>query len=198
MSSEQGKAQRIRGYMISKLRQLDENTPWSKATLAKLRRTAGKTLGESPEAWEAILSGMPDEFSGFNGRVSYAEQALHTALTFYALHKQGSDTSMHEEEGLSFGGGIVKLHNANDKNRPGIQRRFDAVITAKDMDELSHHARGLIQLMRASDIPVKLDYVRLAVELFRYQFPDLRDEVRLRWGEDFYKNKKTEDAKNDK
>jgi len=187
---EQNKSGQVYGYITGRIRQLDENTPWAKAMLAKLRRAAGKTPGESPEVWEVTLGGMPDELSGGNHDVSYAEQAVYTALTLYALHRQGGNASMHEGKGLSLGGGAARLRN--EKTESGIQRRFDAVITAKDLTELSYHARGLIQLMRASNTsntPVRLDYAQLAVDLFRYQFPEQRSTIHLKWGRDFYKNK---------
>ena len=45
---------------------------------------------------------------------------------------------------------------------------------------------GLIQLLRSEDIP--LDYVELAGDLYEFQTPDGAARVRLRWGQDFYRN----------
>ena len=53
----------------------------------------------------------------------------------------------------------------------------------------AHHLRGLIQLLRAEEIP--LDYVHLAENLYDFQNPDSRPGVRLEWGQDFYEKPRT-------
>ena len=52
------------------------------------------------------------------------------------------------------------------------------------MPEVSHHLRGMIQLLRREGIP--LDYPQLAEDLYQYQFVDGAPNVRLRWGRDLY------------
>lgn len=191
--------QLIFGFVSGKIQQLDEDTPWAKAMLAKLRRSAGKGLDESPEVWEAALSGLPEELYSRGVTESYAERAIHTALTLFALHRQGSERSVHDSENKrSFGDAAARL--VSDENEAGVRRRFDAVITAADISELSHHARGLIQQMRASDVPIKLNYAKLATDLFFYQISDQRDSVRLKWGRDFHRliGKTRGDRDNDK
>ena len=63
-------------------------------------------------------------------------------------------------------------------------RRFNALATADSMPEVSHHLRGMIQLLRREGIP--LDYPQLAEDLYQYQFVDGAPNVRLRWGRDLY------------
>ena len=83
---------------------------------------------------------------------------------------------------FSAAGTLVK----QDKERePAIKRRFDTVLTANEFTEFAYHARGLIQLLRGGDIT--LDYPRLAEDLYRYQFDENRNRIRLRWGEDYYR-----------
>ena len=89
---------------------------------------------------------------------------------------------MYEQRWIS-GTALRKLvRDDDDENR--IKRRFDKVATADSMEEISHHLRGLIQLMKAEDIP--LDYPGLAEDLFRFQNPELRDTIRLKWGREYY------------
>jgi CRISPR system Cascade subunit CasB len=73
----------------------------------------------------------------------------------------------------------------SDEDEQRIKRRFDAAVTAQSLAEFSYHLRGLVQLLKAADIP--LDYPQLTAELFWLQFPDVRDSVRLNWGRDFYR-----------
>ena len=54
------------------------------------------------------------------------------------------------------------------------------------MPEVSHYLRGMVQLFRGSEPKLKLDYPRLAVELYRFQLPDQAANVRLQWGRDLY------------
>lgn len=63
-------------------------------------------------------------------------------------------------------------------------RRFNQMATSSDMDELTHHLRGMISLLRSHDIP--LDYAALARDLFLYQTIEFQPKVRLKWGRDYY------------
>jgi len=184
-------------YIIQRLTQakvgrlLEENS-WSRAMLAKLRRGIGKQPGELPELFEVFLEGMPEEMYGKDGKPSYAEWAIYTALTLFALHQQGKDRPMsvasNPEDnviGNSLGAAVGHLVRRDKEREPAIRKRFDAVATANEFAELAHHARGLVQLLRAEDIP--LDYPRFAEELYWYQFDEVRNRIRLRWGEDYYR-----------
>jgi len=181
----------VYGFVRSKVALLDRESPWSRAMLAKLRRGIGKSPGEIPEIWEITIGGSPEEWQRSDGMPSYAEIAVHTALTLYALHRQGKSGTMSmsgkdemgKSLGNSFGRAVAKLIEGN--NDQAIKRRFDAVATATDFSELAQHARGLVQLLKAKDIT--LDYPRFAQDLYAYQFSSGADAVRLHWGEDFYR-----------
>ena len=56
---------------------------------------------------------------------------------------------------------------------------------AEQWDELLHHARGLVQLLRVER--QGFDYGIFADDLVRIQIPERRDDVRLRWGRAFYR-----------
>ena len=193
-------ADTIKGEVGRRIRRLDGDTPWSRAMLARLRRGIGKEPGDAPDILEITAGGLPPELSRDDGP-SYAERAIHTALTLYALHRQGKDESMHARaagekdenkkkdgiDGDSFGRAAGRLIKPDKSNEGAVKRRFDAVVTARDLVELSHHARGLVQLIRAAEIPITFDYARFARDLYEYCYPDARNRVRLRWGRDFYR-----------
>ena len=107
------------------------------------------------------------------------------ALTLYALHQQGAQRPMHTD-GQRLGMAIRRLAGNDADRLKAVQRRFNAFATARSMPECLHHLRGLIQLLRSEDIP--LDYVELAGDLYEFQTPDGAARVRLRWGQDFYRN----------
>ena len=150
-----------------------------KASLANLRRGIGTTPGDIPELWELFLQDLPEEM-----------------LTLFALHQQGKDLqkeSMYRQENGLGKAVACLIHGEDDKTR--IQRRFNVLATSADIQELAHHLRGMIQLLRSEGIP--LDYPELAKDLYLYQNEDYRSQVRLRWGQDFYRRKTTETGKED-
>jgi CRISPR system Cascade subunit CasB len=172
----------IRAIVKRKVEQLSNASPSNKAILAKLRRGVGKQAGSVPEIWEFTLGGLPDELVGKGTEPSYGEVALHTALTLYALHTQGS------KQANIFGGGSIglaaaKLKALKPNNADGIKRRFDVLATAKTFSAINQHARGLIQLLKQENIA--FDYARFASDLFELQFDQTRKQVMLRWGRDF-------------
>ncbi len=192
-----GKKQGSQAYQIKRLAQqkverLLVEGPWSRAMLAKLRRGIGKQPGELPELFEILFMDMSEELYSKGDEPSYAEWAIYTSLTLFALHQQGKDRPMSisgkiegKNTGNSLGAAVGTLVKQDKEREPAIKRRFDAVLTANEFTEFAHHARGLIQLLRGGDIT--LDYPRLAEDLYRYQFDENRNRIRLRWGEDYYR-----------
>lgn len=151
------------------------------AALARLRRAAGKPAGsvldivEHTHA-EEFVRGWDDDAP------SYAENAAHVAMTLYALHQQSQRVAMHVP-GRPFGSAVRGL--APDARPDGpVARRFAALGTADSFAELSHHLRGLVQLMRSAG--VRLDYGLLARDLWLWQLPDRAHRVRSRWGRDYH------------
>jgi CRISPR system Cascade subunit CasB len=189
----QGKyAYQIKKLTQTKVERLLTESPWSRAMLAKLRRGIGKQPGELPDLFEILLGDMPEELYGRGDDPSYSEWAIYTALTLFALHQQGKDHPMsvggkteNKNTGNSLGAAVGYLVKQDRDREPAIKRRFDSVATANEFTEFAHHARGLIQLLRAGDIA--LDYPRFAEDLFWYQFDEMRNRVRLHWGEDYYR-----------
>jgi CRISPR system Cascade subunit CasB len=177
----------ISGFIRCKIAFLDEETSRSRALLAKLRRGVGKQPGALPELWDVTLADMPEGWAGRNGEPSREENAVHTALTLYALHRQGKNRSMNTDEKYnSFASATARLIKKDENRFDAIKRRFNAVATAVEFTELAYHARGIVQLLQAEDIP--MNYPDFAKDLFFFQFPDQADRIRLRWGEDFYRN----------
>lgn len=162
----------------------ERETGNGKAALANLRRGIGKTPGELSELWGFIFRDMPEELLSKYGTPSPAEWAIYIALTMFALHQQGTAESVHTEKnslGRAYGK-LRKEQTAEEEER--LLRRFNQVVTASDLPELSHYLRGIIQLLRADGI--ELDYAQLASDLYLYQSPQTRMRVQLKWGQDFY------------
>ena len=185
----ESRTQAIRGYVDGKIQwlwSLPENQ--RRAELAKLRRGIGHEPGELPDLWGSLLQGMPASFYGTNGP-SHEEWAVYLALTLYALHQQSNDTVCVSQLGCTLGRAVRS-----------ILRRFNALATAEEITEISHHLRGMIQLLRAAKPDsIPLDYPRLAVDLYGLQcdapqLAQLPANIRLRWGQDLYRYEKNESS----
>ena len=171
----------IYGFVKGKIEILDQDGPYSRAMLAKLRRAIGKSPGAVPDIWEITLPDMRDEWRSWKGNPSHAEWAIHTAMTLYALHRQGKNRTM-SADNISFGTAAARLASPDKGNLEAVRRRFNAVATSVEFKELAHHARGIVQLLKAADLT--MDYPKFAEDLLFFQKD--ADRVRLRWGEDFY------------
>jgi CRISPR system Cascade subunit CasB len=159
------------------------NEGQQKALLANLRRGIGHSPGELPELWGALFDRVPDEFLE-NQR---SEWALYTALTLFALHQQGRDPKtepMHREK-IGLGQAIAGLVDSQRENEERITRRFNQIATSADLVEMSQHLRGTVQLLRGEGIA--MDYARLAGDLYLYQNLNFQTDVRLHWGQDYYR-----------
>ena len=157
-----------------------------KAILANLRKGIGHPPGDLPVLWGEIFGDLPVEMFGRDGKPTAEEWAIYIALTTFALHQQGHDHKsqpMHSSENR-IGISISKLIQTED-DRPRITRRFNAMATASNINELSHHLRGIVQLLREKNIP--MNYSLLARDLYLYQRPSTVHQVRLTWGQDFYR-----------
>ena len=182
-------------FVWRRIQSITKSTNYSatRATLARLRRGIGRAPGSLPEIWEATLAGLPEELLSKNSSPTMGEWAVHTALTLFALHQQGKDlqTKPMSCDNAPLGLAIRRLVKSDD-DESRIKRRFDAAATSDNLEEFSHHLRGLVQLLKAEDIP--LDYPALTRDLYWFQIPETRDSVRLCWGQDFYRYSNTEET----
>ena len=184
------KTNEVKACVTRQLRRLQVlPEPQRRAELAELRRGVGRQPGDLPAVWGALLADMPEQLQGSNGP-SKAEWAVYTALTLFALHQQGEAGVSMNQPGRTLGGAVRQLAEktaaGQDWTESSVLRRFNALATADSMPEVSHYLRGMVQLFRGNEPKLKLDYPRLAVELYRFQLPDQAANVRLQWGRDLY------------
>lgn len=156
---------------------------WAVAALAKLRRGVGREPGE---IIELLTWTSPDIFveNYRSDVISEEERAAHIAITLFAMHQQSHrDQSMHGPK-TTFGDAARRLRiTLGERGEAGVLRRFNAVGTAVDHQELVRHARGLIQQFRAEGI--RLDYGIFADDLRKLADPGQAAAVRNRWGRHF-------------
>ncbi|GAA5119020.1 type I-E CRISPR-associated protein Cse2/CasB [Pseudonocardia adelaidensis] len=157
--------------------------PGAVAALARMRRAVGKEPGEIMDVLEytftpALLNGHPAD----DPNPSPAERAAHVAITLFALHQQSRGERMHHR-GRGLGTALRRLHTGSSAIPDPIVRRFRMLGTADSFGELTHHLRGVVQLLRTASAP--LDYGLLAQQLHTWQ--DDPSRVRMTWGRQFYR-----------
>jgi CRISPR system Cascade subunit CasB len=182
------------GSIYRKIKDLTKHN--DRASLAKLRRGLGKKPGHVPEVNDFILGVLSTAPPSNRYEATRTEWAAHITMTLFALHQQGKHTSMNNVK-MPLGSAVRKLiFEKGESSEKSIKRRFDAVITSGSPEEVAHHLRGIIQLLRSEGMPIS--YPRLAEDLYWFQFPEYRDGVRLAWGREYYyyKNEK-DDEKNE-
>lgn len=184
------------------LRKLDNTreNPSNKAIFANIRNSINKDSSVNMDALAFVFQNIPEEFLGFNKNLNDYEKAILTAVQMYALHQQAKIESVLKldyEEGekrQNLGDALSSLRSDDSK---AIDRRFNAMITSSNFEELSHHLRQMIKLLKAKS-DAKVDYASLADDLYWF-LKNQREGLKIKWSRSYYKlNKKERDDKNAK
>lgn len=180
----------VDGQTASLQKRAVRNESTAVAALARLRRGVDRRPGE-------LVDLLPythhDEFTPArdDDEPTYREIAVHTALTLFALHQQSQPRAMHVPgRGL---GAAMRATAPGAELPEALLRRFRVLGTSEGLNELTHHLRGVIQLLRQAAAPV--DYGRLADQLVTWQFVDGPASVRLQWGREFYRTPSSADGR---
>ncbi|MEV0633808.1 type I-E CRISPR-associated protein Cse2/CasB [Streptomyces sp. NPDC050619] len=184
----------VTGTLITRL-QTDylNDRPQAVAALARLRRGAGKEFAQVPDLWGLIDTGPLHRTAEDGGRplndqeLTRAENAVHVAITLWALHQQSRPKGMHQpnhrEKPRGLGTAVRRLMPPGDITEPVLKRLIRAG-NAPDLTTLSQRLRDIVLLLRGEDID--LDYALLAEQLCHWQEPGGRDAVRRAWGRSFH------------
>ncbi|MFD4953750.1 type I-E CRISPR-associated protein Cse2/CasB [Streptomyces sp. NPDC058451] len=162
------------------------------AALARLRRGAGREAGQLPDLWALIDTGplheTPDGARPLSEReLVRAEDALHVALTLYALHQQSRRSGMYQadrpERRRGLGAAVRRMMKPGEIDEP-VHKRLVRAGTAPDLAVLAQRLRDIVVLLRREDI--QLDHALLAGQLYTWQWPGGADTVRREWGRSFH------------
>ncbi|MFF9690482.1 type I-E CRISPR-associated protein Cse2/CasB [Streptomyces sp. NPDC014623] len=173
-----------RGYLADQSREV--------AALARLRRGAGREAGQLPDLW-SLIDTSPLHVTPGDARPLHesdlvrAEDALHVALTLWALHQQSRPTGMHQpdrpDSRRGLGTAVRRMMKPGEIDEP-LRKRLVRAGTASDLTSLAQRLRDIVVLLRRADIP--LDYALLAGQLYTWQLPGGADIVRREWGRSFH------------
>lgn len=147
--------------------------------LAALRRGIGRGPMEAPEMWRFYCR-IDDR-----GTVSPALRAEHAALGLFGVHQQSQLRLMHWQ-GVPLGQALRVLRDSGRYSEAALDRRVTQAATANDLEEMVHHLRGLVTMLKSVPTPQGLDYSRLVNDLIAWQHPDRVGRVRRDWGRHYF------------
>jgi len=194
--------QQIKNLVSGKIRDINYALDYGdgKNILANLRKGVGKEPGNIPEIFGTILEAMPEDFYSKNGIPTKEEWACYTALTLFSWHQQGFDLKkqpMHIDDGNGFGIALRRLaesyDDVNAKNR--VLKKLHVIISSTEITGFIYQLRNAITLLRGEGIT--LDYGLLAADIYDWQYPDMKNSIGLKWGQDFFRNSFKEENKNE-
>lgn len=150
------------------IRELEKLTPrvgpdgkekGDRAALAALRRGLGKEPGDAPEVFPVLLPLLPEgELSHWDERIAYLVASL---FALYPEAPPWPETARQRWQ-RNLGASLRQL--AIQTESAGPERRVVALLNS-DIDDLPHHLRGVISLLKTATPPVPVDWVRLTWDL---------------------------------
>lgn len=187
------------------IEQLYNNGDMDKAALAALRSTASLDGSRAQKVWPIFLANMKEEWLSKNGKQTYAEKAIFAAVRMYAVHQQANDVCVYakkskdanEDSGVEFFEALNRLKNSDLET--ALNRRVEALLGSTNIQAVIDQLTHLMQIVKGKKTGVKIDYARLASDLYRFQFGyQEANQVRLHWGEQYYRLNKQDQKNEDK
>lgn len=172
--------------------QLYNNGNPNNAVLASLRTSQSVDDHNATDVWPVMFSNLESSDLSKNGLPTYAEIAVYTALRCFAIYQQGHGQTCMYASSLSDGGGQT-LFKALAKLRQGgnlsdsLDKRIQNVLATNNLQMTINIVVQLISILKQQDSVMKIDFARLAQDLFYFQIsPDSARRVHLMWGQEYF------------
>ena len=177
---------KVSGGILKELYAMQESS-MGKAILARLRNSIGRNYVDMVDIMPYVFGKLPDEFLGSSKRMTDEEICILTSLQLYAIYQQGEESCVYfNEEGYSNIGTSLRVLRSGD-DTTAVDRRFNAMITSTEFDELIVHLRHLIRLLKSKQKGIKVDYGRLAEDLYWIRKNKNKENIILNWAREYYK-----------
>lgn len=185
------------------IRQLYNNGDTDKASLSALRSAATIDGYRAQKVWPVFLSNLDEQWLSKNGKATREESAIFAAVRMYALHQQASDACVFsrrnysdkkdekkkdvEKNGRELFEALNWLKQGTDSHE-ALDRRVQALLGTNNYNAVIDQLVHLMQIIKSKKTGIQIDYARLAGDLYKFQFGYRQaNEVRLRWGEQYYR-----------
>lgn len=173
---------------IIKYLEKNKNAPHVKEVMSNLKRSYNMDSKESIPTLSFIFSFIPEELQGKGQNLNTFEETVLIVCQIYSIYSQGKQESViYESEDYpykNFGYSLSKIR-ATSKNKEGLDKRFNALITSNDINELKHHLRQVTLILKTNGNE-KIDFATLGSDI--YQFLHLnKSPIRVKWARDYYR-----------
>lgn len=180
------------------IRQLYNNGDTDKASLSALRSATTIDGYRAQKVWPVFLSNLDEKWLSKNGKATREETAIFAAVRMYALHQQASDSCVFsrrnysdkkddEKNGRELFESLNWLKQGTDSHE-ALDRRVQALLGTNNYNAVIDQLVHLMQIIKSKKTGIQIDYARLAGDLYKFQFGYRQaNEVRLRWGEQYYR-----------
>ncbi len=166
----------------------------NKAVLSSARGAASMTNRRAQGVWPIMLANLDAKFLSRTGQPTHAEVAVYSAIHFYAIHQQGKTQFVYgpanqtdETKGKTLFSALADLRK-NEKTRTALDRRVQPLLATTNVNSVINSIEHLVEILKASNWEQKIDYARLAQDLYRFQGSyEQANSVRLLWGQQYFK-----------
>lgn len=196
MVKEKSKSFRVESVTRNILSEINSeiNSSNGRANLANIRNSINRPLTESIDLLPLLFRYLPEDFLSSDGKLSLEERAIVTTIQLYGLHQQAEAESVllseDAEKWKNLGYSLSFLRKGEDSL--AADRRFNTMITSSTFEELSHHMRQMVKLLK-SKTDAKVNYTKLSGDLYKF-LTGYGEEVKFSWASRYYfvKNEKEE------
>lgn len=188
--------QKVGGITVRIIKQLYGNGNVNKAALANFRGASDFSGPRAQAVWSIIVPNLDDQMLSISGEPTHEEAAIFTALRLYAIRQQGIDECVYgsskavaetADSGVRFFTYLAQVRQRSD-HKDSLDLRVQRVISATNLSAVINGLTQLIRQSKASSKLAKIDYGRLAEDLYWYQTSlESGTRVRVRWGQDYYR-----------
>lgn len=196
MVKEKSKTFRVESVTRNIINDIDSDlkSSQSRGNLANIRNSINRPLNNSTNLLQLLFRYLPEDFLSADGKLTNEEKAVVTTIQLYALHQQSKKDSVllsdEDEKWKNLGYSLSFLRS--EKNSVAVDRRFNTMITSSTFEELSHHMRQMIKLLK-SKTDAKVNYTKLSGDLYKF-LTGYGEEIKFSWASRYYfvKNEKEE------
>ncbi|MCH4165472.1 MAG: type I-E CRISPR-associated protein Cse2/CasB [Lentilactobacillus diolivorans] len=183
----------IDGITFKIIQTLYGNGNPDKAVLASVRSASSITSQRAQKVWPILMANLPSDLLSKSGRPTRAETAIYSAVRLYAIHQQGKDAIVcgnsltnDPKDGVTLFEALANLRR-NADIRVALDRRIQPLLETTNIDSVINSITHLVAILKANNGTQKIDYPRLAKDLYWFQSDFKRaNEVRLLWGQQYF------------
>jgi len=175
------------------IRTLFNNGNPNRAILASARTAASITSPRAQAVWPMILANLEPKMLSRSGKPTRAQVAIYAAIRFYAVHQQAQTQSVYgpsfgeTPEGLSLFDALAELRQ-NEETRTALDRRVQPLLGTTNVASVINSLGHLVAILKAKNKELKIDYARLAQDLYWFQAGyEQANRVRLVWGQQYFR-----------